>query len=195
MVTDPQFDTAPMYWPIEEVRDAAKRVIGDRIITRTQDEWVQILQDGDVPVAPAQTTDALIDHPQVLANNIQAEVESASGHRRIQVAPPITLYGSQSKRTSGFTPNPDPEFNGPLSGVHVLDLSAYLAGPIGPAYLADLGANVIKVEPLTGEGCRVLMMLYLGGNPGKRDIALNMKSHNCDVYPFGVCRADVSHLC
>lgn len=176
LVTDPQFDTAPMYWPTEEIRDAAKRVIGDRIITRSRDEWVQILQDGDVPVAPAQTTDALIYHPQVLANDIQVEVESGSGTLGIQVAPPITLHGSESHESVGFTPKPDPEFNGPLSGVHVLDLSAYLAGPIGPAYLADLGANVIKVEPLTGEGCRVLMMLYLGGNTGKRDIALNMKS-------------------
>jgi crotonobetainyl-CoA:carnitine CoA-transferase CaiB-like acyl-CoA transferase len=176
LVTDPQFDTAPMYWATEEVRSAAKKAIGDRIATRTRDEWVQILQDGDVPVAPAQTTDALINHPQVIANGIQADVESESGGPGAQVAPSITLHGSKSDRSEGFIPEPDPEFNGPLSGVHVLDLSAYLAGPIGPAYLADLGANVIKVEPLTGEGCRVLMMLYLGGNTGKRDLALNMKS-------------------
>ncbi len=176
LVINPQFDTAPTYWPSEEVRAIAKKAIGDRIATKTRDEWVQILQDGDVPVAPALATDALIDHPQVVANQIQADVESDTGEPGVQVAPPITLHSTGTDESKGFTPLPDPEFNGPLSGVHVLDLSAYLAGPIGPAYLADLGANVIKVEPLTGEGCLVLMMLYLGGNTGKRDLALNMKS-------------------
>lgn len=178
LVTDPQFDTAPMYWPTEEVRAAAKHAIGDRVATRTRDEWIEILQGGDVPVAPALMTQELIDHPQVVANGIQIESKSSSGERIIQVAPPIILHGTSPGATSGSVTGPDAEFNGPLSGVRVLDLSSYLAGPIGPAYLADMGANVIKVEPTTGEGCRALMMLYLGGNPGKRDIALNMKSAN-----------------
>jgi crotonobetainyl-CoA:carnitine CoA-transferase CaiB-like acyl-CoA transferase len=58
----------------------------------------------------------------------------------------------------------------------VLDLSSYLAGPIGPAHLADLGADVVKIEPPAGEGCRMIMMLYLGGNTGKRGLALDIKS-------------------
>ncbi len=37
-----------------------------------------------------------------------------------------------------------------LSGIRVLDLSAYLAGPVTPLVLAELGADVIKVEPVTG---------------------------------------------
>ncbi len=43
---------------------------------------------------------------------------------------------------------------GPLAGVKVLDLSAYIAGPYGCALLADQGAHVIKVEPPAGDNLR-----------------------------------------
>ena len=43
---------------------------------------------------------------------------------------------------------------GPLKGVTIIDCSMNLAGPFGAAMLADLGANVIKVEPPSGDPAR-----------------------------------------
>ena len=43
---------------------------------------------------------------------------------------------------------------GPLSDITIIDCTMALAGPFGTALLADLGANVIKVEPPTGDGSR-----------------------------------------
>lgn len=72
---------------------------------------------------------------------------------------------------------------GPLSGVRVLDLSAYIAGPYGCALLADQGADVIKVEPPAGDNLRQYpstleheSRAFLGVNRGKRGIVLDLKS-------------------
>ena len=64
---------------------------------------------------------------------------------------------------------------GPLAGVRVLDLSAYIAGPYGCTLLADQGADVIKVEPPSGDNLRKYpstldaeSRAFLGVNRGKR---------------------------
>ena len=51
------------------------------------------------------------------------------------------------------------ERTGPLSDVRILDLTQALAGPFGTAVLADLGADVIKVEPPTGDLSRPMAPL------------------------------------
>src|SRR5438270_7771200 len=71
---------------------------------------------------------------------------------------------------------------GPLSGVTVLDLSSYLAGPYGCTLLADLGADVIKIESPQGDMLRQFpsslpgeTRFFLGTNRGKRALTLDLK--------------------
>jgi crotonobetainyl-CoA:carnitine CoA-transferase CaiB-like acyl-CoA transferase len=66
---------------------------------------------------------------------------------------------------------------GPLEGLRVIDFGQYLAGPFGPMLLADLGADVIKVEPTRGDGMRhAVIGSFMGCQRGKRDIALDLKT-------------------
>jgi crotonobetainyl-CoA:carnitine CoA-transferase CaiB-like acyl-CoA transferase len=73
--------------------------------------------------------------------------------------------------------------DGPLSGLLVADFSRVLAGPYATMLLADLGAEVIKVEGPQGDETRSWMppvrgdvsTYYLGVNRGKRSIALNLR--------------------
>ncbi len=50
----------------------------------------------------------------------------------------------------------DTERRGPLAGITIIDCSMAYAGPFGTVLLADLGANVIKVEPPNGDGFRTV---------------------------------------
>jgi CoA:oxalate CoA-transferase len=71
----------------------------------------------------------------------------------------------------------------PLSGVKVADFSMVMAGPFATRMLAEMGADVVKIEPLTGDDMRTRQPLregysaYFGAlNIGKRSIALDLKS-------------------
>ena len=62
-----------------------------------------------------------------------------------------------------------------LQGVKVLDIGHYFAGPYASRLLADLGADVIKLEPLDGDLLRPTVKPFNGAQRGKRDIAVNLK--------------------
>jgi crotonobetainyl-CoA:carnitine CoA-transferase CaiB-like acyl-CoA transferase len=64
----------------------------------------------------------------------------------------------------------------PLSGVVVLDFASYIAGTLGPMMLAQLGANVVKVETFQGDAFRSFGFGFLGWNQGKRALSVNFNS-------------------
>jgi crotonobetainyl-CoA:carnitine CoA-transferase CaiB-like acyl-CoA transferase len=72
---------------------------------------------------------------------------------------------------------------GPLDGVRVLEYAQYVAGPFAGMLLADLGADVIKVEPPSGDAWRHYEPFaegesrwFYGLNRNKRSVVLNLKT-------------------
>jgi crotonobetainyl-CoA:carnitine CoA-transferase CaiB-like acyl-CoA transferase len=71
----------------------------------------------------------------------------------------------------------------PLEGIRVVEVAQYVAGPLCGLLLADLGADVVKVEPPAGDGYRFVMPItselgrfFVPLNRGKRSVVLDLKT-------------------
>jgi crotonobetainyl-CoA:carnitine CoA-transferase CaiB-like acyl-CoA transferase len=87
----------------------------------------------------------------------------------------------------------------PLEGIRVLDLASMMAGPYGATMLGDMGADVIKVEPVYGDEARTLgpgiaddSGLFVGINRNKRGLALDLADLPGDTR-FATNSARVTH--
>ncbi|HYC21982.1 MAG TPA: CoA transferase [Candidatus Bathyarchaeia archaeon] len=80
-----------------------------------------------------------------------------------------------------------------LDGVRVVNLATFIAGALCPMLLADLGAEVIKVEPLEGDPFRVGTTYgFLGWNRGMRSLAVDLRrEEGQQIFRELVRRADV----
>ncbi|MCJ8156100.1 CaiB/BaiF CoA-transferase family protein [Sphingomonas sp. LaA6.9] len=73
---------------------------------------------------------------------------------------------------------------GPMAGVRVIDLTSMVMGPYATQIMADMGADVIKVEPPAGDNTRFISVapepgmagVFVNVNRGKRSIVLDLQS-------------------
>ena len=92
--------------------------------------------------------------------------------------------------------------SGPLKGVRVLDLTGVVSGPFATMFLADQGADVLKIEPIGGDITRrsrapidkggEFSALFISSNRGKRSLSIDIKSDvGREVLGKLVAQADV----
>src|SRR6201997_3649105 len=99
------------------------------------------------------------------------------------VVPPAATDRSEGVTVSIESPAKPAPRTRPLEGIRVLDLSRFIAGPYIGRLLADLGADVVKVEPPEGDVTRLfgvvrngLSGLYVQQNAGKRNVCIDLKA-------------------
>lgn len=88
---------------------------------------------------------------------------------------------------------------GPLDGIRIVDLTSMISGPVATMLLGDQGADVIKVEPLTGDLVRYmgpnrdgLTAGFISANRNKRSIAVDLKTDaGMDIVKRLIATADV----
>jgi crotonobetainyl-CoA:carnitine CoA-transferase CaiB-like acyl-CoA transferase len=97
----------------------------------------------------------------------------------------VAEWTAAPESSAASDPQADPL---PLEGLRVVDLTAFWAGPVAAAYLADMGADVVKVESIQRpDGMRFAgavpndeiwewSPVFHGANPGKRGITLKLDS-------------------
>jgi crotonobetainyl-CoA:carnitine CoA-transferase CaiB-like acyl-CoA transferase len=156
----------------------------DRFATRDRDYWLGDLAGHNFRCEP------VLRPGEALLDGHVRQMGLAEERGALTVLGPV--IGVKPSGEGGFEPRPAA---GPLlSGIRVLDLSAYLAGPIASLVLAELGADVVKVEPVEGDVHRNMEPMFAAGQRGKRAMAVNMKSPGASEVLQKLFRwADVVH--
>jgi len=136
--------------------------------TRDRDHWMSHLGGHDFRCEPVlRPGEALLD-PHVVELGLSVKHRDPAGGE-------ITVLGPVAKVAPAGRCAPKPGGR-LLSGVRVLDLSAYLAGPVSAMVLGELGADVLKVEPASGDPHRVVEFMFAAGQRGKRALGLDLKA-------------------
>jgi len=176
--------------------DAELRATLTRILqSKPYAEWAAAFEAADVPFAPARLTEDGLSDPQVLHNQMVTTLDDPAVGRVTQMGVPIRLSETPG-RVAGPRPAmalaakdlfdfarsvepadssraeaPDPP---PLAGVRILEITNLIAGPTAGRILADLGADVIKLEPPGGDMSRPIARTYFYCvNFNKRSISVD----------------------
>jgi crotonobetainyl-CoA:carnitine CoA-transferase CaiB-like acyl-CoA transferase len=149
----------------------------ERFGSRTADEWEAALLAQPAAVAKCNSLAEWLASDQARVDGLVAEVDDPVLGRVPLVSPPVRIAADSGGRRPGRRHGGE---QGALGGHRIIDLSSFWAGPLASRLLAELGADVVKVEPPGGEGgfqmMPVLPNIYVDANRSKRGIVLDLKT-------------------
>src|SRR5215510_7921300 len=201
-MSDVPMDAMPLYQEVVAELAAAgydpSTAPGGVLGQRTRAEWLEAMWAVGIPTAEVATElGQILSDPQALANDYALAVDDPEHGATVQaghpfhVTPPLAVQ-RPTPRLGEHTdevlapdawparPLPGPRATArparPLDGLKVLDFGMFLAGPYGPQLMADMGAEVVKVEAPTGDRLRMMERVFAGCQRGKRSVALDLRS-------------------
>src|ERR1700730_11455016 len=216
-ISDPKWQGFPML-PTPELRTEWWDMMIERVGARTLAEWQQAMTENlDLSGELFRTPEDSLAHPQTAHEGRAATVVDPDLG---PVRKPSTLIHADGKPLTQLRPAPrvgehndvvsfapgDADIAGlssddpPLKGVTVLEFGSMFAGAYGATLLGDLGARVLKVEPLEGDNIRNLVAFPEAGgakvSQGKESIAIDFtKPEGLDLVYELAKRCDIVLQC
>jgi crotonobetainyl-CoA:carnitine CoA-transferase CaiB-like acyl-CoA transferase len=159
--------------------------------SRSSAEWLAAFKAAGCPVALLADRGGWLDHPQIRAIGMSVTLDDPEYGPVTMPGNPVQLSATPPTIKSpapllgrpdgdlpawqvhSGAPGPARPQAGPLAGLRVVDLGVVLAGPYAGTLLAELGADVIKVEIPEGDSFRRHGFPYIRG---QRGIAVNLRS-------------------
>ncbi len=166
---------------------------------RPRAEWLATLAEAGLPAAPLQDRDDWLDEEQLAAIGMRLTLDDPARGEVVMPGIPLVLTRTPGAvRGPARLPVPATDVpaweqrpaaaptvtgesgatvrrGGPLEGVRVIDLGSIIAGTYACTLLAELGADVIKLEPRSGDGLRGMMLGFAGFHKGKRGLVLDLQ--------------------
>jgi crotonobetainyl-CoA:carnitine CoA-transferase CaiB-like acyl-CoA transferase len=201
LLADERFVGVPNFFPSPEDRNALLQILWQKFRERPLAYWLECFDAADIPCEPAGTVETFRRLDQLWANGFAIEADDPVVGRMVQVGP-LGSFSSTPGRVAPAEASPHsseeaaallstwraaapapastarlPEnARGPLGGVRVLDFTNFLSGPMSTHLLADLGAEVTKVEPHVGDDFRVSApFVFRGLHRDKRSVVVDLK--------------------
>ena len=188
ILDDPRFAEQPLE---EAVAEEFRERVCAHMATRSLDEWMTVfVADGGVAAHPYQSTQDAMWDADIVSNG---HSDDRHGFRQLgvlgqfsatpgQVAAPPRTQSLQDlvlpeKFTAAVDAPADSERPLPLQGITVVEAAAIIASPLGASMLADLGARVIKLEPLDGDPFRAMLFGLAAErcNTDKESLSVDLK--------------------
>jgi crotonobetainyl-CoA:carnitine CoA-transferase CaiB-like acyl-CoA transferase len=142
-------------------------------VRQARDRWIDQLRAAGIPCEPVLSPGEVLADPH-LAEAGLAISRAEGAHRDVLVATPISVLPLTEEPSDAVIEPRPTRGDALLGGVRVVDFSAFVAGPLAAQVLADLGADVVKVEPLEGEAMRAAAYAMAAAQRGKRSLALDI---------------------
>lgn len=180
-------------------RDMLSSLLPELMRSRTADEWEQLGAAADLPLVRVRTAREWMETDHARQSSTIIPIEDPRLGRTWQPNSPIRLGRSDasarrparpldadraavlveaSEPISRPQPDERPARHAALDGVKVIDLSQVLAGPTGTRTLGELGAHVVKINPLEEPGAGIQFSVHryhTDVNRAKQSMLLDLK--------------------
>jgi len=161
---------------------------------RPRDEWLEVLHAADVPAAPVGRRETWLASEVIANNDMRLVLDDVERGAIEMPGTPVKLAatpawvrelvrpadeGAIDRFVAPSEPPAQPKValaeSGPLAGIRVLDLGTVIAGAYANGILANLGAEVVKVEGTEGDPWRAYELGFVAYNRGKRGLVVDLK--------------------